>query len=242
VIAPAKSGSVHLVGAGPGSLDLLTLRAHALICSADCILHDDLVSQDVLVVVKPAATIRNVGKRCGIKAITQQQINQWMVESALAGQCVVRLKSGDPLLFGRAAEEIEALQSAGIPFEIVPGVSSAFAAAAAAAIPLTGRVTNSQLLFVTRHLAAGNKTGLTGIKPGVTLIVYMPGRDYWAIQTELLSNGWPPLTRCLIASSLASAVQQLVSVDLQQLHSQEPLPSPSLMLFLAPEKTSAPGS
>ena len=151
----AEAGRVYLVGAGPGSLDLLTLRAHALISSASCILHDDLVSPQVLALAQRDAFVRNAGKRCGKKTITQEEINEWMVEYARNSHSVVRLKSGDPLLFGRAAEEIDALTQAAIPFEIVPGVSAGFAAAALAGLPLTGRITTSRVLFATRHLAAG---------------------------------------------------------------------------------------
>ena len=147
----ALATHVYLVGAGPGQLDHLTLRAHALITSASCILHDDLVSAEVLSLAPSASVIRNVGKRCGQKTISQQQINDWMVHYAREGHSVVRLKSGDPLLFGRAVEEIEAMVAASIPFEIVPGISTGFAAAALAGIPLTGRVTNSRVLFASRH-------------------------------------------------------------------------------------------
>src|SRR5579871_2214017 len=119
----AQEGMVYLVGAGPGSVDLLTLRAYRLLESASCILHDDLVSAEVLALAAAQTEVRNVGKRCGKKTITQEQINAWMVEYARAGKSVVRLKSGDPLLFGRAMEEMAALTEAGIPFEIVPGVS-----------------------------------------------------------------------------------------------------------------------
>src|SRR5271170_4169295 len=176
--AQAEKGRVYMVGAGPGSLDLLTLRAHALISSASCLLHDDLVSAEVLSLAASNALVLNVGKRCGKKTITQEQINAWMIQYALAGHSVVRLKSGDPLLFGRAAEEIDALTAAKIPFEVVPGVSTGFAAAALAGLPLTGRITNSRVLFATRHLAAGATSGLAGITPEVTLVLYMPGKDY----------------------------------------------------------------
>jgi uroporphyrin-III C-methyltransferase len=234
----AHAGTVYLVGAGPGSLDLLTLRAHALISTATCLLHDDLVSDEVLSLAAGNAKVRNVGKRCGAKTITQQQINEWMIEYACAGQSVVRLKSGDPLLFGRAAEEIAALSEAGIAFEIVPGVSTGFAAAALAGIPLTGRITSSRVLFATRHLAAGvgggDTAGLAGIGPDVGLVLYMPGRDYAAIAKELAANGWPLDTHCVIASALGNASQQLAECSLSDLPGQQPLPSPSLMLFYPP--------
>jgi uroporphyrin-III C-methyltransferase len=229
--AAAQPGSVYLVGAGPGILDLLTLRAHALISSATCLLHDDLVSEQVLSLVPTTALIRNVGKRCGVKTITQEEINAWMVEYARDGHSVVRLKSGDPLLFGRAAEELAALSDAQIPFEIVPGISTGFAAAALAGIPLTGRITSSRVLFATRHLAAGDTSGLAAIAPSATLVLYMPGSDYAAIERELRANGWPPATRCVLASSLGSATEHLVTCELAQLPEIARQPSPALMLF-----------
>ena len=227
----AEKGTVYLAGAGPGSLDLLTLRAHALFSSASCLLHDDLVSAEVLSLASSDALVRNVGKRCGKKTITQEQINAWMIEYAQAGHSVVRLKSGDPLLFGRAAEEIDALTGADIPFEIVPGVSTGFAAAALAGLPLTGRITNSRVLFATRHLAAGATNGLAGIPPEVTLVLYMPGRDYAAIQAELLFNGWRAETRCVLASALGGGSQRIESCLLRDLACVAGLPSPVVMMF-----------
>jgi uroporphyrin-III C-methyltransferase len=229
--AVAQAGTVYLVGAGPGTLDLLTLRAHALISSATCLLHDDLVAEQVLSLAPPSALIRNVGKRCGAKTITQEEINVWMVEYARAGHSVVRLKSGDPLLFGRAAEELSALGEAQIPFEIVPVVSTGFAAAALAGIPLTGRITSSRVVFATRHLAAGDTSGLKGIEPSATLVLYMPGSDYAAIEKELHANGWPSATHCVIASSLGSAEQKITYCELARLHEMARQPSPALMLF-----------
>lgn len=230
---PAQAGLVYLVGAGPGSADLLTLRAHALVSSASCILHDDLVSDEILSLVSTAALVRNVGKRCGNKTITQEEINTWMIEYAQAGHSVVRLKSGDPLLFGRAAEEIDALTQAAIPFEIVPGVSSGFAAAALAGMPLTGRITSSRVLFATRHLAAGATSGLAGITPESSLVLYMPGRDYAAVATELRANGWHAETRCVIASALGAGSQQFESCTLADLPGAPRLPAPVVMLFFA---------
>jgi uroporphyrin-III C-methyltransferase len=227
----AEKGTVYLVGAGPGSLDLLTLRAHALITSASCLLHDDLVSAEVLLLASSNAIVRNVGKRCGKKNITQEEINAWMIEYAQAGHSVVRLKSGDPLLFGRAAEELDVLIGAAVPFEIVPGVSTGFAAAALAGLPLTGRVTNSRVLFATRHLAAGATNGLAGITPEVTLVLYMPGKDYAAIQAELMANGWPAETRCVVASALGAESQQIASCGLSDLSNIASLPAPVVMMF-----------
>ena len=232
-VTAAQKGVVYLVGAGPGAVDLLTLRAHALVSSATCILHDDLVSSEVLSLASSHATLRNVGKRCGAKKITQEEINQWMIQYAREGHSVVRLKSGDPLLFGRAAEEIQALSQAEIPFEIVPGVSTGFAASALAGLPLTGRVTSSRVLFATRHLAAGATNGLAGISPDATLVLYMPGRDYSAIAAELSANGWPPSTQCRVFSAIGSPSQQMIHCRLEELAVQPPLPAPAIMLFYA---------
>jgi uroporphyrin-III C-methyltransferase len=135
----AVAGTVYLVGAGPGDPELLTLRALGLLESADVVLHDDLVPEEVLALVHRHALVTSVGKRCGRPRITQTGIHALMVESARAGQSVVRLKSGDPLVFGRAGEEIAALRAAGIEFEVVPGVTAAFAAGAAFQFPLTDR-------------------------------------------------------------------------------------------------------
>jgi uroporphyrin-III C-methyltransferase len=235
-LARAEKGTVYLVGAGPGSLDLLTLRAHALISSASCLLHDDLVSEEILSLAASDALVRNVGKRCGTKTITQEAINEWMIQFAESGHSVVRLKSGDPLLFGRAAEEIDALLGASIPFELVPGVSAGFAAAALAGIPLTGRISTSRVLFATRHLAAGTTNGLAGITPNVSLVLYMPGRDYAAIAAELFANGWSASTRCIVASSLGTASQQLETCTLSELAGLARLPSPTLMVFVPADK------
>ena len=130
---------VYLVGAGPGDPDLLTLRALRLLQRADVVLHDDLVSPEILQLVHPAALIQNVGKRCGRKRITQEEIHARMIDAARTGQTVIRLQGGDPSLFGRTGEEMKALREAGIDFEVVPGITAAFAAAASAKISLTER-------------------------------------------------------------------------------------------------------
>ena len=150
----AQSGVVYLVGAGPGNAELLTLRALRLIETADVILPDDLVSDEVLALASPTALVVPVGKRCGQPRITQAGIHALMLEHARAGRSVVRLKSGEPLIFGRAGEEIAALTEAAIPFEIVPGITAAFAVAAALKTPLTDRGSASKLIFATAHHAA----------------------------------------------------------------------------------------
>jgi uroporphyrin-III C-methyltransferase len=141
-------GTVYLVGAGPGAADLLTLRAARLISAADVVLHDALVTQEVIAIAKRARKI-NVGKRANRPSTDQRVINRLMVRAARENKIVVRLKGGDPMLFGRAQEEIEACRSAGVPVEVVPGVSAAFAAAAEAHASLTQRGVSRSVVFVT---------------------------------------------------------------------------------------------
>src|SRR6202140_2967152 len=148
------SGKVYLVGAGPGDPELLTLKALRLLRTADVVFHDDLVTPEILRLISPTAEVQNVGKRCGSKAIRQEEINFLMVTRAAAGLQVVRLKSGDPLIFGRAGEEIEALRRSNIEYEIVPGVTSALGAAAAAGLPLTHRRASSTLVLIAGHCAS----------------------------------------------------------------------------------------
>jgi uroporphyrin-III C-methyltransferase len=146
------SGKVCLVGAGPGDPELLTVKAVKRLRSADVVLHDALVSPDVLALASPAARVINVGKRCSSKSITQE-INTLLVRFAADGNLVVRLKSGDPLIFGRAGEEIDVLRQAGVAFEIVPGITAAVAAAAQ--ISLTDRRYAEQVLLVSAHQVSG---------------------------------------------------------------------------------------
>ena len=175
-------GKVYLVGAGPGDPELLTLKALRVLRTADAVLYDDLVAPEILNLIPPTAQVHNVGKRAGQKSIVQEEINFLVVTLADSGMRVVRLKSGDPLIFGRGGEEIEALRQAGIPYEIVPGVTSALGAAAAAAIPLTHRRASSALVFITAHQASGSEAAnwnkLAG--SGATLVIYMPGQNYSA--------------------------------------------------------------
>src|SRR5258708_22329561 len=142
-------GKVYLVGAGPGDPELLSLNAGGLLAGADVVLHDGLVSDGVLAMVSCSAEIINVGKRAGHKLLTQGEINALLVSYGRTRSTVVRLKGGDPSIFGRAGEEIEALRSAGIDYEIVPGISAALGAAAAAGISLTDRRMASQILLTT---------------------------------------------------------------------------------------------
>src|SRR3989440_1485898 len=143
------TGKVYLIGAGPGDPELLTLKAARLLAAAVVALHESSVSDAVLAMISPAAEIINVGKRAGHKLLTQDEINALLVSYGRTRPGVVRLKGGDPSIFGRAGEEIEALRKAGIEYEIVPGISAALGAAAAAGISLTDRRVASQILLTT---------------------------------------------------------------------------------------------
>jgi uroporphyrin-III C-methyltransferase len=237
----AQPGTVYLVGAGPGDPGLLTLRALNLLQTADVILPDDLVSEEILDLASPSALIVPVGKRCGQPRITQAGIHALMLEHALPkdgepGASVLRLKSGDPLVFGRAAEEMAALRDAGIPFEIVPGISAAFAVAAQLQTPLTDRSSASKLILATAHHAAG-KVALppnwTGSAADATLVIYMPGRDFQALATDLIGSGIPATTPCAAVSRATTPEQQVTTTTLEELGRLEAVaigPAPVLLM------------
>jgi uroporphyrin-III C-methyltransferase / precorrin-2 dehydrogenase / sirohydrochlorin ferrochelatase len=224
------SGKVYLVGAGPGDPDLLTIKAMRLIQHADVVLHDDLVPQAILENASPRAETVNVGKRCGLKNITQEEINALMIEHARAGRSVVRLKSGDPLIFGRAAEEMAALNDAGVAFEIVPGISAVFAAAAAIQCSLTDRNSASNVIFSTGHHAQShNQSPLPEIEDA-TRVVYMPGRDLTLLAAQWLDEGLPPDFPCVVVSRAAQPDQEVRCTTLGALGEAEPALAPSLLI------------
>lgn len=225
-----NSGKVYLVGAGPGDPDLLTVKAQRHIQSADVLLHDDLVPQAILDFARPNAEIVNVGKRCGTKRITQDEINALMVEHARANRNVVRLKSGDPLIFGRAAEEMAALTDAHIPFEVVPGITAAFAAAAAIPCSLTDRNAASNVIFSTGHHAQSHNLSPVPEIEDATRVVYMPGRDLRLLALEWLQEGLPADFPCAIVSHAAQSGQLVQRTTLAQLGEVAPTASPSLLI------------
>ena len=223
-------GKVYLVGAGPGDPDLLTLKALRLIRAANVILHDDLVTPEILALANPNAEIVNVGKRCGTKSITQEEINALMTEQASAGRSVVRLKSGDPLIFGRAAEEMAALKEADISFEVVPGITAAFAAAAAIPCSLTDRNGASNVVFSTGHHAQSHNEASIPELEDATRVVYMPGRDLTLLALQWLGEGLPPDFPCAIVSHAAQSGQQVQRTTLGELDNARPTLSPSLLI------------
>jgi uroporphyrin-III C-methyltransferase len=236
----AQPGVVYLAGAGPGDPELLTLRALRLLQTADVILPDDLVSDEVLALASPSALIVPVGKRCGQPRITQAGIHALMLEHAgpkdgKPGRSVLRLKSGDPLVFGRASEEIAALTEARIPFEIVPGITAAFAVAAELKTPLTDRGSASKLIFATAHHAAG-KLELTPKWEGAfpkdaTLVVYMPGRRFRQLADELIASGISPETPCVAVSKASTPDEQIHRTTLAALEDDAVGPAPVLLLI-----------
>jgi uroporphyrin-III C-methyltransferase len=231
------NGKVYLVGAGPGDPELLTVKALRLLRIADVVLHDDLVGPEILALIPPTAKIQNVGKRAGSKAIRQEEINFLLVTLAASGQQVVRLKSGDPLILGRAGEEIAALRRANIEYEIVPGVTSGLGAAAAAGIPLTLREVSSTVVLTAGHLATGDRTTedwglewkeLAGAES--TFVVYMPGYEYAEVASRLLNAGFRQETPCAIISRATTPEQRIYRTRVADLHLAPRLPSPTLLV------------
>lgn len=231
IMKSAEKGKVYLVGSGPGDPELLTLRAVSLLQTADCIFHDDLVSTEILQMAHAGATVENVGKRRGVKTITQEQINRLLVRSAQAGSSVVRLKAGDPMLFGRAGEEMEALHAEGIPFEVVPGITAGFGAASALQVALTDRRLASKVIFLTGHRASAEAEKHWGRFPeDATLVIYMPGTDYERLAAQLAQSGFGPQTPCIVVSHAATSRQQSLRVTLEELAHAQPLPAPCVVL------------
>ncbi len=231
----AEPGYVYLVGAGPGDPGLLTLRALQLLQTADVILPDDLVSEEVLALASPTAHVIPVGKRCGQPRITQAEIHVLMLEHAMAGRSVLRLKSGDPLIFGRAGEEIGALREAQIPFEIIPGITTAFAVAANLQTPLTDRTAASKLILATAHHAAGKlevTPKWTGAFPeDATLVIYMPGRNFRALADDLIGSGVAPDTPCVAVSKATTPEERVHATTLEQLDGEAVGPAPVILLI-----------
>lgn len=226
-MSAAEKGMVYLVGAGPGDPELLTLKAAALLRSADLVLHDDLVPAAVLAMAGPQALVVSVGKRCGVKRVHQSEIHALMIEGARRQLSVVRLKSGDPLVFGRAAEEMDALRAAAIPFQVVPGVTAAFAAAAQIGCSLTDRRSASSVEFHTGHQADDGGDAST---KSATRVIYMPGRDFSAFAEEQLRAGEAPALPCCVISRAGQPEQSIQWSTLGALAGVEPGPAPVLLL------------
>jgi uroporphyrin-III C-methyltransferase/precorrin-2 dehydrogenase/sirohydrochlorin ferrochelatase len=195
---------VALVGAGPGDPDLLTLKAARLIAEAEIVFADRLVGEGVMKLVSPAAQIVSVGKSKGEHSVPQDEIHRRMIEAAKAGKRVVRLKGGDPFIFGRGGEEVEALREAGVDVEVVPGISAALGIAAATQIPLTHRDMAQAVTFVTGHAALGKEPDLDWVslaRPNQTVVVFMGLGTADAIAARLIAAGRDPATPVAIVEN-----------------------------------------
>ena len=214
--SPAK---VYLVGAGPGDPELLTLKAVRAIGSADVLLVDDLVNPAVLAHAPAAARIIHVGKRGGCQSTPQEFIERLMISEAQAGRVVVRLKGGDPFIFGRGGEEREHLRAAGIEVEVVNGISSGLAAPASLGIPLTHRDWSQGVVFITGHgkTKEANPDWDALAKLTLTLVIYMGVGRSSEIQAALLAGGKAPTTPVAVIQSATGAAQAQVITTLGQL-------------------------
>jgi uroporphyrin-III C-methyltransferase/precorrin-2 dehydrogenase/sirohydrochlorin ferrochelatase len=208
-----SKGSVALVGAGPGDPDLLTVKAVRALQSADAVLYDDLVAKPILTFVRPGARLIDVGKRGYRKSCKQPDINAEMVRLAREGLKVVRLKSGDPLIFGRAGEEIAACREAGIPFDIVPGVTSAQGAAANLKVSLTNRDHARRLQFITAHDRRGHLPSDIDwgavADTAATTVVYMPKRTLAELTEIAIAHGVDPNTPALAVANATRPDEQV---------------------------------
>jgi uroporphyrin-III C-methyltransferase len=207
-------GFVWLVGAGPGAADLITVRGRNILEQAEVVVHDELAGEELLKFCPPGCEFHYVGKRAGKHCATQAEISTLMIEHASRGRRVVRLKGGDPSLFARLGEEMDALRNAGIPFEIIPGVTAACAAAAAAGVSLTHRAHASAAIFVTGHECAtkceAERVDWTSLaRTGTTLCVYMGVRRLEYAAEQLLAGGLPATTPLTVVSNASRPTQRI---------------------------------
>ncbi|MBC7767260.1 MAG: uroporphyrinogen-III C-methyltransferase [Phycisphaerales bacterium] len=213
------TGTVYLVGAGPGAADLLTLRAARLLAEADVVLHDALVSDEVLALA-PQAKLYNVGKRANRPSVDQRFICRLLVRMGLRHAIVVRLKGGDPHLFGRATEELEACRAAGVPVVTVPGISAAFAAASALRASLTSRGVSRSVTFVTPSRGAACPPDMHWAEAAAaaeTAIIYMGALQAEAVRDALIARGVPPSRPVALVESASGKGERIIRGDLANL-------------------------
>lgn len=210
------NGKVYLVGAGPGAQDLITVRGARLLAEAQVVLHDALVSPEMLALC-PQALLVDVGKRCGQRSARQDWINAQLLHYAAQYSVVVRLKGGDPMLFGRADEELCALEEAGIAFAIVPGITTALAAAAAASTPLTRRGVARSVALFTSSTAPELADPMPVTPDADTLVQYMGGREAVATAQRLLGHGRAAATPVVVVENCSRLEQRIVRMDLARL-------------------------
>ncbi len=210
-------GKVYLIGAGPGAADLITVRGARILAQAEVVLYDALVTDEMLALCPQAIKI-SVGKRCGQPSTKQEDINQQLIDYAQQYALVVRLKGGDPMLFGRADEELCALESQGIAYEIIPGITVALAAAAASKQPLTKRGVSRSVAFFTSSTAPDTQSQNAVPLPNCdTLVQYMGGREAISTAQKLLSQGHAPDTAVLVVENCSLPNQRITRLQLESL-------------------------
>ena len=232
---PKSVGEVYIVGAGPGDPELLTFKALRLMQQADIVYYDALVSREVLDLCRRDADKVFVGKKRSNHAVAQQGINQLMIDAASSGKRVVRLKGGDPFVFGRGGEEIQALRAAGIAYQVVPGITAAGAASCYTGIPLTHRDYAQSVRFVTGFLKSGEpNTGFAALtNPNETVIFYMGLHSLERLTKGLMDAGRSPQTPIAIISQASMPTQQVMTgtlADIVAKHEANPLPTPALLI------------
>ena len=217
--SPTPSGTVYIVGSGPGDLELLTLRAARLIGEADAIVYDHLIADGVLALARPDAEKIYAGKESSKHSLPQEELNQLLVRLARAGRMVVRLKGGDPFVFGRGGEEIETLVDSGIPFEVVPGVTAAAGCAAYAGIPLTHREHAHAVTFATGHLKDGtiNLDWPSLARPRLTVVFYMGVGGLAEICHQMIAHGLPADHPAAVVQNGTTRRQRVLTADLATL-------------------------
>lgn len=232
----AAKGRVHLVGAGPGDPELLTLKAVRLIEGADAVVHDRLVSAEILAMAPARARMIPVGKAAGFHSVPQERINEILAELAREGLEVVRLKGGDPFIFGRGSEEAAYLRARGIAVDICPGITSAQGAAAGTGVPLTHRGLASGVRYVTGHRQGSAPLDLDwkGLSdPATTLVIYMGATNIAEIAFHLMAAGRPGATPVMAVSGATTAAEQRHVSRLDRIGLEmrlSPLPSPVLFI------------